>query len=259
MPADEGFRKQVAGTLKGMLVAWDPVKQEPRWTVEHPGPWNGGLLATAGGLGVFKARRAASSTPMMRRPATSCGALPRRPGWSRRRSPTLSTASNMFAVLAGWGGAYALSVDGDLINRKAPVRNVSRLLVFKLGGKAALPPEPELAAIPLDPPPSRASAEVIAVGQAENMAAIPAVCCTRRGAVGSTVRPDLRRLPVRWESAQAWNAVVEGGGMLKEQRAWRAFAGIASARTRSRRSAPTSSTAPTRDKAIEGTNKVARR
>ena len=35
---------------KGALVAWDPVRQAPRWKVRHDGLWNGGALATAGGL-----------------------------------------------------------------------------------------------------------------------------------------------------------------------------------------------------------------
>lgn len=94
LPPDGGFRKQVAGSLRGMLVAWDPVAQKARWTVEHPGPWNGGLLATGGGL-VFQGTAAASSTPMTRPTARSCGALPPRPAWSRRPSPTPSMASNM--------------------------------------------------------------------------------------------------------------------------------------------------------------------
>jgi alcohol dehydrogenase (cytochrome c)/quinohemoprotein ethanol dehydrogenase len=39
------------------------------------------------------------------------------------------------------------------IRRKSgPVRNISRLLVFKLGGKASLPPAPALNELPLDPP-----------------------------------------------------------------------------------------------------------
>ena len=36
--------------MKGKLVAWDPVQQKAAWTVQRPGPWNGGTLATAGNL-----------------------------------------------------------------------------------------------------------------------------------------------------------------------------------------------------------------
>jgi quinohemoprotein ethanol dehydrogenase len=32
------------------LIAWDPVKKNPAWEVEHPTYWNGGLLTTGSGL-----------------------------------------------------------------------------------------------------------------------------------------------------------------------------------------------------------------
>src|SRR3546814_13729521 len=35
---------------KGQLIAWDPVKQKPVWTQDYVTVWNGGTLATAGGL-----------------------------------------------------------------------------------------------------------------------------------------------------------------------------------------------------------------
>ena len=38
------------GDGKGSLVAWDPVAQKEAWKVQHDELWNGGTLATAGGL-----------------------------------------------------------------------------------------------------------------------------------------------------------------------------------------------------------------
>ena len=35
---------------KGKLLAWDPVKQQAAWSVQHPSIWNGGVISTAGGL-----------------------------------------------------------------------------------------------------------------------------------------------------------------------------------------------------------------
>ena len=206
-PPDLGFRKEITGTLKGMLVAWDPVAQEPRWTVEHPGPWNGGLLATAGGLvfqgtagSEFNAYNAANGEKLWSFPAQTGVVAP----------PVTYTidGEQYVAVLAGWGGAYALSVDGQAINDLAPVRNVSRLLVFKLGAESQLPPEPELAKLPLDPPPSRANAATIALG-GEKYARYCAVCHAP-GAVGSTVLPDLRRSGTLSNPA-SWQAVVREG------------------------------------------------
>ncbi|MXP48197.1 PQQ-dependent dehydrogenase, methanol/ethanol family [Altererythrobacter luteolus] len=209
LPPDEGFRREVAGTLRGMLVAWDPVKGEPRWTVEHPGPWNGGLLATAGGLvfqgtagSEFNAYNAATGDKLWSFPAQTGVVAP----------PITYTVDGeqYVAVLAGWGGAYALSVDGELMKRKAPVRNVSRMLVFKLGGTSALPEAQDMATAPLDPPPSRASADIIAAG-GKSYARYCAVCHAP-GAVGSTVLPDLRRSGTL-ENKAAWLSIVHDGAL----------------------------------------------
>ncbi len=211
LPPDGGFRKQVAGTLRGMLVAWDPVAQKPRWTVEHPGPWNGGLLATGGGL-VFQGTTGSEFNAYDAGTGKKLWSFAAQTGVVAPPVTYTVDGEQYVAVLAGWGGAYAITADGDLINRKAPVRNISRLLVFKLGGKATLPAEPELAALPLDPPPSKASPEVIALGQ--DKYGRYCMVCHGPGAVGSTVLPDLRRAG-SLESAQAWSGVV-ADGLLKD-------------------------------------------
>jgi alcohol dehydrogenase (cytochrome c)/quinohemoprotein ethanol dehydrogenase len=209
LPPDEGFRREVAGTLKGMLIAWDPVAKKARWTVEHPGPWNGGLLATGGGLvfqgtagSEFNAYNAATGDKLWSFPAQTGVVAP----------PITYTVDGeqYVAVLAGWGGAYAITVDGDLLNRKAPVRNVSRMLVFKLGADGALPAQPDYAKVPLDPPPSRASADVIAAG-GKSYARYCAVCHAS-GAVGSTVIQDLRRSGALVNKT-AWQSIVHDGAM----------------------------------------------
>ncbi|MEL7218834.1 MAG: PQQ-dependent dehydrogenase, methanol/ethanol family, partial [Pseudomonadota bacterium] len=207
LPPDLGIRRQVYGTVKGKLMAWDPVAQEARWTVEFPGPWNGGLLATGGGL-VFQGN---SSSEFAAYNAGSGEKL-----WSFGAqtgvvAPPITYTVNgeqYVAVLAGWGGAYAITADGHLINDQGPVRNVSRLLVFKLGGEAELPAEAELVNLPLDPPPSRADEETIALG-GQKYARYCAVCHAP-AAVGSTVLPDLRRSGALG-NAQTWQAVVHDG------------------------------------------------
>ena len=211
LPPDLGFRKEVAGTVRGMLVAWDPVAKKARWTVEHPGPWNGGLLATGGELvfqgnqqGEFNAYNAGTGEKLWSFAAQTGVVAP---------PITYSVDGEQYvAVLAGWGGAFAITADGALIEDLAPVRNVSRLLVFKLGAKGELPAEVPLAKLPLDPPPSRASAETIALGK-EKYARYCAVCHAP-GAVGSTVLPDLRRSGALGD-ANAWAAVVYDG-ILKD-------------------------------------------
>ncbi|MHA7820285.1 MAG: PQQ-dependent dehydrogenase, methanol/ethanol family [Erythrobacter sp.] len=207
LPPDLGIRREVYGTVKGKLMAWDPVAQEARWEVEFPGPWNGGLLATGGGLvfqgnsgSEFAAYNAASGEKLWSFAAQTGIVAP---------PITYTVGGEQYvAVLAGWGGAYAITADGHLVDDQGPVRNVSRLLVFKLGGEAELPAETELANLPLDPPPSRASAETIALGK-EKYARYCAVCHAP-AAVGSTVLPDLRRSGTLG-NAQSWEAVVHGG------------------------------------------------
>ena len=43
MPEDPAIQKEIAELLKGYLLAWDPLEQQARWTVEHPIAWNGGV------------------------------------------------------------------------------------------------------------------------------------------------------------------------------------------------------------------------
>jgi len=53
LPTQKAVFAALKSTLKGRLVAWDPVKQEQAWAFEHKGPWNGGVLSTSGGRGIW--------------------------------------------------------------------------------------------------------------------------------------------------------------------------------------------------------------
>jgi PQQ-dependent dehydrogenase (methanol/ethanol family) len=50
LPDDAAQRAAIKASSKGKLIAWDPIKQVARWSVDHPHFWNAGVLATAGGL-----------------------------------------------------------------------------------------------------------------------------------------------------------------------------------------------------------------
>src|SRR4030095_15810991 len=45
-----GVDSAVTPGSKGYLLAWDPVAQKEVWRVNHAGPWNGGVLTTAGNI-----------------------------------------------------------------------------------------------------------------------------------------------------------------------------------------------------------------
>ena len=68
MPDDAKAEAAVIASVHAYLKAWDPVAQKEVWRVEQPGPWNGGVLSTAGGLvfegnaaGAFNAYAAAAA------------------------------------------------------------------------------------------------------------------------------------------------------------------------------------------------------
>ena len=208
IPADRTVRAAVASVTKGALVAWDPIAQRERWRVKFNGPWNGGLLATGGGL-VFQGN---SQQEFAAYDAGQGDKL-----WSIQvqtgviAAPiTYSIGGEQFvAVMAGWGGIWALA-PGFLSEVGGPVRNISRLLVFKLGGTARLPPEPPFSRPPLDPPAVTGSAEQIADGgrQYGRFCGV----CHGDAAYGSTLVPDLRRSGELADGA-AWAIIVHGGAL----------------------------------------------
>jgi quinohemoprotein ethanol dehydrogenase len=188
MPQDPKIKKAILDTVKGKLVAWDPVQQKQTWVVEQAGPWNGGVLSTAGNLvfegtasGKFEAYRADSGEKVWSFPAQT-GVM---------AGPVSYTVNGQqyIAVLAGWGGVFPLAT-GEVSWKSGRVRNVSRMLAFKLGGKAMLPPLPEVEEPVLSPPPSRASASSIHNGEA----LFQRYCASCHGdvAVSGGVLPDLR-------------------------------------------------------------------
>jgi alcohol dehydrogenase (cytochrome c)/quinohemoprotein ethanol dehydrogenase len=188
MPQDAKIKKAIMDTVKGKLVAWDPVQQKQAWAVERIGPWNGGTLATAGNLvfegtaaGRFEAYRANSGEKVWSFDAqTGVMAGP----------VTYSVGGEQYvAVLAGWGGVFPLAT-GEVSFKSGRVRNISRMLAFKLGGTATLPPAPKLEEPVLNPPRSVADSATIHRGEA----LYQRFCASCHGdvAVSGGVLPDLR-------------------------------------------------------------------
>jgi len=193
--------------VKGHLLAWDPVAQKEVWRVDHKTAWNGGTLTTAGNLvfqgtadGRFVAYRADTGAKLWEAPAqTGVIAAP----------VTYEIDGEQYvSVMAGWGGAFALT-GGDAA-AAAGVRNVGRLLTFKLGATAQLPPlepvERKLAAWPAGEKPATAAT----VKQGEGLFAVSCSICHGAGGVSGGVLPDLRYSPVTPDRA-AFEQVVRGG------------------------------------------------
>ena len=172
---------------EGFLLAWNPREQREAWRVSYQGPWNGGVVTTAGNIvaqgdasGNFNIYRADTGVKL----------------WSSFVQSAIIAAPSTYSVdgeqyltvLSGWGGSYALS-GGRGANLSGNLRNVSRLLVFKLGGTVRLPPlEPR--ALVINPPPEPSDAGSIAKG--EPLYDQYCSACHGEHAVGGGVVPDLR-------------------------------------------------------------------
>ena len=183
--ADEFPRDAVSGHL----LAWDPVAQKEVWRAQYTGPWNGGVLSTAGGLvfqgtahGTFAAYRAADGELLWEVSAgTGIVAAP----------VTYEVDGQQFvAVMAGWGGAFPLTA-GDAALAAGVTDNSGRLLVFALGGKAQLPEQKVQHAQMLAALPANFDAETVLRGN--HTFHRWCTSCHGVGAVGGGLLPDLRR------------------------------------------------------------------
>jgi quinohemoprotein ethanol dehydrogenase len=153
------LQREAAERERTWLTAWDPVRQKAAWQVPLPRHGNGGVLTTAGNLVVagttkqtLSVFRASDGELLWEMPVqTSPVAGP---------ITYLVDGVQYIAVNAGFGGGAAQVERGIGIARH---RAEARLLVFKLGGTAELPPLPEAPPVP-DPPPLRASEDSVQRG-----------------------------------------------------------------------------------------------
>jgi len=208
MPADKAVRDSWLAKTTGALVAWDPVARRARWTVQHPGPINGGTLATAGNLvfqgtagGEFRAYAADTGNQVWSFPAqTGVVAGP----------ITYSVGGTQYvAVLAGWGGVWDL-IAGVLAHKSGAVRNVSRMLVFKLGGTATLSPLTPQTKLVLDPPAATGTAEQTAKGA--YLYGNSCSGCHGDAAVAGALVTDLRT-SAALNNPELWKQIVHDGVM----------------------------------------------
>jgi PQQ-dependent dehydrogenase (methanol/ethanol family) len=188
MPQDPNIKKAILDSVKGKLVAWDPVQQKQAWAVERPGPWNGGTLVTAGNL-VFEGTAAGHFDAYRADTGEKVWSFDAQTGVMAGPVTYTVNGEQYVAVLAGWGGVFPL-VSGEVSFKSGHVHNVSRMLAFKLDGKASLPPLPPPEELVLNPPASTASAAAIHHGEA----VYQRFCSGCHGdvAVSGGVLPDLR-------------------------------------------------------------------
>jgi len=205
MPQDPKIKQAILSTVKGKLVAWNPIEQKQAWAVQRPGPWNGGTLSTAGNLvfegtagGRFEAYRADSGEKLWSFDAQT-GVM---------AGPVSYTVNGeqYVAVVVGWGGVFPLAT-GEVSFASGRVRNVSRVLAFKLDGQADLPPLHEVEQPKLNPPPSTGNRATIQQG--ERLFQRYCAECHGDVAVSGGVLPDLRYSGAL--GSDLWFDIVRGG------------------------------------------------
>ncbi|HKW56466.1 MAG TPA: PQQ-binding-like beta-propeller repeat protein [Candidatus Acidoferrum sp.] len=199
--------------LMGRLIAWDPVGQKAKWSVEEPIATNGGVLSTAGNL-VFQGQ----GTGEFAAYSADAG----RKVWSVQTGSaidsvpvTFSLKGEQYVITAvGWGSGSRLFAPARTMATPDSKRGPGRLLAFKLGG--ALPfPTPKIVVPPVpEPPKLAANAATIKKGE---LLYRKFVCdgCHSPGLDGSGAWvldgavPDLRYAPA--EVHTDWYGIVLGG------------------------------------------------
>ncbi|MES2036145.1 MAG: PQQ-dependent dehydrogenase, methanol/ethanol family [Pseudomonadota bacterium] len=208
LPDDEAALKAIRASLKGRLIAWDPITQTERWSVPYAGPWNGGLLATAGGL-VFQGNATGEFAAFDAATGKKAWAFDTQTGVVAPPMTYEIDGEQYVALMAGWGGGFAVSAGAGVDPRSEGPR---RLLVFKLGAKGALPARPVSTREMPELPAVTATPQQIAAGAA-SYAGLCSICHGASGVSEFSI-PDLRYSPVT-TSADAFKGVVIDGDRVE--------------------------------------------
>jgi len=200
----------------GKLIAWDPVSQSERWSVEQKISTNSGTLATAGNL-VFQGEGTGEFSAYT--------ADQGRKVWSVQTGSAIHSVPISFAVdreqyilvPVGWGSGSRLFATGSSMATPEAKRGAARLLAFKLGAKAPLPEVAKVPPVP-KPPEQTFSKEQIEAGASLFQKFFCYDChapradgsgaWTEAGAI-----PDLRYAPP--DTHRRWHAIVLDGSHSK--------------------------------------------
>ena len=199
--------------LFGRLIAWDPVAESARWSVEEEISVNGGVLSTAGnlvfqgqGTGEFAAYAADGGKKL----------------WSVNTKSAIESIPVTFSVNGkqyvvtpvGWGSGSRLFAPARTMATPESKRGPVRLYAFTLGGSVPFPyPNIQIPAVPR-PPEQKASGDAIREGE---KLYVTFYCegCHSPGIDGSGAWvldgavPDLRYAPA--DVHKDWYQIVLGG------------------------------------------------
>ena len=189
---------------RGFLRAWNVAQHRTVWEVQTATSWDGGVLATAGGL-VFQGDvngnlNAYSADTGERLASIAIGS-------SMLAAPMTYrvNATQYIAIIGGYGGAGAVPLDPA----SAAYRygNDGRIIVLKAGG-----PPPPLPPLRTDPPAPAPPARPTDTAQIEAGEVLYNRYCSRCHVFGRGILPDLRLLNPATHGI--FSAIVLGGAYL---------------------------------------------
>ena len=184
---------------EGFLIAFNPLTGETAWSVQLAAAWNGGVLATAGGL-VFQG---AGDGYVSAHHADSGEVLWRHFTYTGIVAPPITytiDGTQFLAILTGSGGG------GD-DTATYTYGSIGRLIVYKLGANGVVP-EPPLRDLTIpEQPPLTALAEDLDRGDV----LYHDICtfCHGGGVESGGALPDLRMMSTA--THEAFQAIVRGG------------------------------------------------
>lgn len=193
---------------QGFLLAWNPVTQEEVWRVAHENFENGGVLSTAGNL-VFQGTADEEMVAYNAQTGERVWSAPTQTGVLAPPISYSIDGEQYIAVVAGWG-AVAANFTGIVLNADGTKRNISRILAFKVGGTAKLPPKPDMPAR-IAPPDQFGSEETVAKGGGLYMRYCSV--CHGVAVISGGAVPDLRHTAMT-SSADAFQSIVLEGAYL---------------------------------------------
>lgn len=206
IPDDFNMVKAIQSVTTGQLVAFNPKTGKPQWTVNHPTPWNGGTMTTAGNL-VFQGNAMGKFNAYAADTGKLLYSLDVQSGVLTGASTYLVDGEQYVAFLTSKGGAFPL-VSGYAAGASQEVPNIPRLIVLKIGGKGKLPPPPPTEEWVWNPPALFGNPESIAMGQSNYQRYC--LVCHGPGAVGTGVLPDLRKSGTIADAATFKSIVYDG-------------------------------------------------
>jgi quinohemoprotein ethanol dehydrogenase len=198
---------------QGQLIAWDPVSQSERWSVEEEIATNGGVLSTAGNL-VFQGQGSGEFAAYTADTGKKVWSIDT--GSAIESIPvTYSVNGEQYVLLpVGWGSGSRLFAPAWTMATPRSKRGPSRLLAFKLGGSVPFPAPPDI--VPPVPKPPAQTADAATIKEGEKLyGTFYCDGCHSPNLDGSGAWvlngaiPDLRYAPA--DVHDDWYAIVLGG------------------------------------------------